>query len=46
MMQGKFNPKTWDGETFNLPFADGQTRPILPKYFGAVLSQWQKEGKE
>ncbi len=43
MMQGKFNPRTWEGEAFDLPFADGQTRTILPKYFGAVLGLWQKQ---
>lgn len=45
MMRGKFNPSTWEGEPFTLKFADGAKRQILPRYFGAVLADWNGQQK-
>ena len=41
MMDGKFNPKTWEGDNVEYTFVDGTTRMVIPKYFGMVHRQWQ-----
>jgi len=41
-MQGKFNPRTWEGEDFKIELSDGREHDIMPKYFGAVYGQWLK----
>jgi len=42
MAQGKFDPKTWEGEEFEFTFADGTVHCVLPKYFAYVYKQWKE----